>query len=121
MSKPSAPAATAARAIGATRYHFPVPWDGSASTGSRVLVSKGGGTAPRWRRDGKELFYLAADERMMAVEMSTGIEFRATTPIPLFQAPPGAIVGDVSADGKRFLLIQSAAAPFTVVLNWLQN
>src|SRR5206468_6923531 len=95
--------------------------NGSASTGSRVLVSKGGGTAPRWRRDGKELFYLAADERMMAVEMSTGIEFRATTPIPLFQAPPGAIVGDVSADGKRFLLSQSAAAPFTVVLNWLQN
>ena len=95
---------------------------GSASTGGRVLVSRGGGTAPRWRRDGRELFYLAPDGKMMAVEVIPGREFRVGTPTPLFQIPPGAIVGDVTADGRRFLLVTpvgpSASVPFTVVLNW---
>ena len=95
---------------------------GSASTGGSVLVSRGGGTAPRWRGDGRELFYLAPDGKMMAVEVTAGQEFQAGTPTPLFQTPPGAIVGDVTADGKRFLLVTpvgpSASAPFTVVLNW---
>ncbi|HXG90555.1 MAG TPA: protein kinase [Vicinamibacterales bacterium] len=95
---------------------------GSASIGGSVLVSRNGGTAPRWRGDGKELFYLAPDGKLMAIEVITGQEFRAGTPTPLFQSPPGAIVGDVTADGKRFLLVTpvgpSASTPFTVVLNW---
>jgi hypothetical protein len=95
---------------------------GSASTGGSVLVSRGGGTAPRWRGDGRELFYLAPDGKMMAVEVTAGPEFKGGTPAPLFQTPSGTIVGDVTADGKRFLLVTpvgpSAAAPFTVVLNW---
>jgi hypothetical protein len=95
---------------------------GSASTGGSVRVSRGGGTAPRWRSDGKELFYLAPDGKMMTVEVTTGREFRVGTPTPLFQTPSGAIVGDVSADGKRFLLTTpvgpSHSPPFTVVLNW---
>jgi eukaryotic-like serine/threonine-protein kinase len=95
---------------------------GSASTGGRVLVSRGGGTAPRWRGDGRELFYLAPDGKMMAVEVIAQQEFTGGTPTPLFQTPPGAIVGDVTADGKRFLLVTpvgpSASVPFTVVLNW---
>jgi serine/threonine protein kinase/Tol biopolymer transport system component len=95
---------------------------GSASRGGSVLVSRGGGTAPRWRGDGRELFYLAPNGQMMAVEVSSEHEFRAGTPTPLFQTPAGAIVGDVTADGKRFLLVApvgpSASVPFTVVLNW---
>ena len=95
---------------------------GSAGTGGSVLVSRGGGAAPRWRGDGRELFYLAPDGKMMAVEVTAGPEFRGGTPAPLFQTPSGTIVGDVTADGKRFLLVTpvgpSAAAPFTVVLNW---
>jgi Tol biopolymer transport system component len=95
---------------------------GSASTGGSVLVSRGGGAAPRWRGDGRELFYLAPDGKMMAVEVTGGPEFRGGTPAPLFQTPSGTIVGDVTADGKRFLLVTpvgpSASAPFTVVLNW---
>ncbi|MGH9383321.1 MAG: hypothetical protein ACRD2N_03375, partial [Vicinamibacterales bacterium] len=87
------------------------------------LVSRGGGTAPRWRGDGKELFYLAPDGKMMAVEVMAGPEFRVGSPRPLFQTPPGTVVGDVTADGKRFLLVTpvgpSASAPFTVVLNWM--
>ena len=54
--------------------------------------------------------------------VSSGQEFRAGTPTALFQTPAGAIVGDVTTDGKRFLLIApvgpSASVPFTVVLNW---
>jgi Tol biopolymer transport system component len=95
---------------------------GSASVGGSVLVSRGGGTAPRWRGDGRELFYLAPNGKMMAVDVSAGQEFHAGTPTPLFQTPSGAIVGDVAADGKRFLLVTpigpSASVPFTVVLNW---
>jgi serine/threonine protein kinase/Tol biopolymer transport system component len=95
---------------------------GSASIGGSVLVSRGGGTAPRWRGDGRELFYLAPNGKMMAVDVIAGQEFHVGAPTPLFQTPPGAIVGDVTADGKRFLLVTpvgpSASVPFTVVLNW---
>ena len=95
---------------------------GSAGAGGSVLVSRGGGTEPRWRGDGNELFYLAPDGKMMAVEVKAGQEFGAGTPHPLFETPSGTIMGDVSADGKRFLLVtpvgSSASAPFTVVLNW---
>ena len=90
-----------------------------------MLVSHGGGTAPRWRGDGRELFYLAPNGKMMAVEVIAGQGFHAGTPTPLFQAPPGAVVGDVTADGKRFLLVTpvgpSASVPFTVVLNWSEE
>ena len=95
---------------------------GSASTGGSVLVSQGGGTAPRWRGDGTELFYLSSDGKMMAVDVKAGQAFSAGAPGPLFQTPTGTIMGDVTADGKRFLLATpvgpSASAPFTVVLNW---
>jgi len=95
---------------------------GSAATGGSVLVSRGGGSAPRWRGDGREIFYLAPDGKMMAVDVTAAPEFQAGTPKPLFQTSAGTIVGDVSADGKRFLLVTpagpSASAPFTVVLNW---
>jgi dipeptidyl aminopeptidase/acylaminoacyl peptidase len=96
---------------------------GSAAAGGRMLVSRDGGTAPRWRGDGNELFYLAPNGKMIAVAVTTHQEFQAGPSTPLFQTPPGAIVGDVTADGKRFLLVtpvgQSASAPFTVVLNWM--
>jgi Tol biopolymer transport system component len=95
---------------------------GSASGGGATLVSRGGGTAPRWRRDGRELFYLAPNGKMMAVDVKAGPAFDVGTPTALFQVPPGAIVGDVTPDGKRLLLVTpvgpSASAPFTVVLNW---
>jgi Tol biopolymer transport system component len=95
---------------------------GAASTGGSVLVSRGGGTAPRWRADGRELFYLAPNGKMMSVDVNAGQQFDVGAPTPLFQTLPGAIVGEVSADGKRFLLVTpvgpSTSAPFTVVLNW---
>jgi eukaryotic-like serine/threonine-protein kinase len=95
---------------------------GTASIGGSVLVSRGGGTAPRWRGDGRELFYLAPNGKMMAVDVTTSEQLHVGTPAALFQTPPGTIAGDVTADGKRFLLVTpvggSASVPFTVVLNW---
>jgi eukaryotic-like serine/threonine-protein kinase len=94
---------------------------GSAGAGGTVLVSRGGGTAPRWRGDGRELFYLAPTGKMMAVDVTADTQFRAGTPTALFQTPAGTIVGDVTADGKRFLFVTPAgpsASVFNVVLNW---
>ena len=93
--------------------------NGSAGGGRRVLVSKGGGTSPRWRPDGRELFYLASDGRLMAIDVPAGEDLRPATPTPLFQTPPNAIIGGVAADGKRFVVVQSGVSPFTVVMNWM--
>jgi eukaryotic-like serine/threonine-protein kinase len=98
------------------------PGVGSADGAGKWLISKGGGTDPRWRGDGNELFYVASDGKLMSVGISAKPAFEAGVPKPLFQLPPGFIGGDVTADGQRFLIgvpvAQSAAAPFTVVMNW---
>ena len=92
-------------------------------------VSTAGGTQPRWRGDGKELYYLSADSKIMAVPIAGGANFNAGAPVPLFQADPRVLVAtselsayDVTRDGKRFLintqLKNPEAQPMTVVLNW---
>jgi hypothetical protein len=100
----------------------------------KFQVSTGaGGRQPRWRRDGKEIFYLAADGKLMAVETQTMPKFEAATPRALFdprmsRSRTPALVSfgyDVTADGKRFLVNsaltspESSAATITVVVNWL--
>ncbi|MGH9662182.1 MAG: TolB family protein, partial [Bryobacteraceae bacterium] len=95
------------------------------SPGHRRQVSTGGGLEPRWRADGSELFYLAADRRLMAVPVTAG---QPGTSVALFAtaAPksPSAYRRnyDVAPDGKKFLvnsLIPNQAPPaITVVLNW---
>jgi Tol biopolymer transport system component len=93
---------------------FPVP-------GGKSQISTNGGDQPRWSRDGKELFYIAADGKMMAVEVTTGPKFEAGVPKPLFDAHLAGTGFDVSKDG-RFLIPtaveQSGTAPITVVINW---
>jgi eukaryotic-like serine/threonine-protein kinase len=95
---------------------------GSSDASGRWLISKGGGTDPRWRGDGKQLFYVASDGKLMSVDISAKPVFQVGAPRPLFQLPPGVIGFEVTADGRRFLigapLAQSASVPFTVVLNW---
>ena len=92
-------------------------------------VSMGGGEQPRWRGDGKELFYLSSVGKVMAAPVVTGAKFDAGTPVVLFQATPrqpvvsGDLFGyDVSRDGQRFLintqLKQQQTEPMTVVLHW---
>jgi eukaryotic-like serine/threonine-protein kinase len=99
---------------------------GSAS-GGKWLISLGGGSEPRWRGDGKELFYVAPNGKLMAVEVTANPVFQAGAPAELFAAParmgPSILPRwDVAPDGKRFLFAalsqQTASTPFTVILNW---
>jgi len=57
----------------------------------------------------------------MSASIVNGSDFHLQATTPLFQTPPGTIFGGASADGARFLLVQSGSAPFTVVLNWLKR
>ena len=92
-------------------------------------VSTTGGTLPIWRRDGSELFFIAADGQMMASSVRTGgSEFQFAAPKPLFKTRTLALEGgifheyDVSPDGQRFLIGtligEPTAPPPTVILNW---
>jgi hypothetical protein len=99
-----------------------------------VQASNGGGAQPRWRRDGRELFYVALDNRLMAVPLASSADGRtlsAGTPVALFatRIAGGAIQQggrkqqyDVSNDGQRFLVLSdpegAATTPITLVVNW---
>jgi hypothetical protein len=94
--------------------------------GGKWQVSTAGGLDPRWRRDGKELFYVAPDGKVMAVDVSTGAAFEAGTPHALFATSLKNASGskyDVSADGQRFLLNrpigEESSPPITLVQNWM--
>ncbi len=85
------------------------------------VVSKGGGSSPRWRDDGKELYYISSDAKVIAVEVAAGDLFQAGTSKPLFQASGVLSTWSVQAGGKRFLFavpVEQTQAPFRVVLNW---
>jgi Tol biopolymer transport system component/predicted Ser/Thr protein kinase len=97
----------------------------SFPSGSRTLqVSKAGGGLPIWRRDGKELFYLGLDFKIMAVPVAEDAEaFHPGAPAALFSVRPGGgNVYDVSADGQRFLVDTQAAEPqsppMDLFVNW---
>jgi hypothetical protein len=90
-------------------------------------VSTGGGGFPRWRRDGRELFYRAPDGKLMAAAIgSQGSAFEVGEVKPLFdinraRADRG-YPYDVSADGQRFLVNvlgeESTVEPLTLLINW---
>ncbi len=97
----------------------------------RRRVSVEGGSQPRWRRDGRELFFLAADARLMAVAVRAGEPADLGAPVPLFRSPTTASNRselaiwndyDVSPDGQRFLirvdLVSRDTMPVTVALGW---
>jgi Tol biopolymer transport system component len=104
--------------------------------GGKFQISTGtGGTEPRWRRDGKEIFYLAADGKLMAVEVKTTPRFEPGSPQALFDAhaiysnPTSMPVNfkyDVSPDGRRFLVERvyipvqqnATAPPIIALVNW---
>jgi eukaryotic-like serine/threonine-protein kinase len=76
----------------------------SASLGKPAIVTSGGGRTPLWRRDGKELFYIAPDGTAMAVVVKTGDGFQSGPPKALFKVPTGVLFWDVAPDGTRFLM-----------------
>jgi eukaryotic-like serine/threonine-protein kinase len=94
--------------------------------GAKWQVSSNGGITPKWRRDGKELFFLDPQDNIVAVDVNTsGSAVKLGAPHTLFQA-----VGiqrdfgpyDVSADGKKFLInsgnLKEGMEPVTLVQNW---
>ena len=103
-------------------YVMPFP-----GPGAREQVSAGGGSQPRWRKDGRELFYLSADAKMMAADVTTDTKtFRAGALKTLFALSgvagvPGQLY-DVTPDGQKFIAVQdlvhTSTAPLTLVVNW---
>jgi hypothetical protein len=93
------------------------------SPGEKWRISTDGGIAPRWRRDGRELFYVSADlNRALVVGIKAGEASGAGAPVPLFKTEARWMDFDVRGDGQRFLFVASVPGtrllPFTVVLNW---
>jgi serine/threonine protein kinase/Tol biopolymer transport system component len=97
-------------------------------SGEKWTVSSGGGFLPLWRDDGKELFYVTENGKIMSAEIRIGAKFESGVPQQLFQVSikfkddcPYA----VSPDGARFLVSTvgeaSNPAPMTIVLNWMND
>ena len=95
---------------------------------AKRLVSRGGGAEPRWRADGRELFYVSADRRLMVVPTTIGPTFEAGTPAMLFEMNvrnlgfPFGKRYDVTPEGQRFVVdeLTGSGKPsaLTVVVNW---
>jgi Tol biopolymer transport system component len=87
-------------------------------------VSNGDGYQPLWRKDGKELFYLTVDGKVMSVNVKGGARAKTDVPRVLFQGParvePKWGAYSVTGDGKKFIFLEPVETkrPFTVVLNW---
>lgn len=91
--------------------------------GGKRQISTAGGTMPRWRRDGREIFYLSPDNTLMAAAVNgQGASFAVASVAALFETrAAGDWPYDVSADGQRFLIVSAAddegAAGITVTVN----
>jgi WD40-like Beta Propeller Repeat len=100
----------------------------SPGNSAKWHTSTGSGGFARWAADGKEVFYLGANQQMMAVSVKAGPvgQFEAGIPRVLF--PTCALLGNIStyvvtSDGQRFLVDEEddvVPAPTTVILNWQQ-
>jgi Tol biopolymer transport system component len=98
-------------------------------SGQKKLASEGGGAHPVWRRDGKELFYVAIDGRLTAVSVSIrGGALELGVPQPLFELRAAGTTlfaerqYDVGPDGERFLVVrrvgEERSDPLVVDVNW---
>jgi eukaryotic-like serine/threonine-protein kinase len=93
----------------------------SAGVGEPIPVSRNGGTRPRWRADGRELFYLDPMRNLMSVEITPGATLQVGEPKRMFQLPVGTATSDTSGDGRTVAIVpleQAAQAPFSILLNW---
>jgi len=98
--------------------------------GGKWQISADGGVEPKWRHDGKELYYLALDGKLMSVPVKADRTFEAGRPVPLFQTvltvnrtrPDRDRRYEVNQAGQRFLIVtpgnRSGVVPVTVMVNW---
>jgi Tol biopolymer transport system component len=92
--------------------------------GGKLLVSASGGSTPVWSHDGKEIFYLGDDRKLMAARVKNGSTLGIDVARPLFQTSAESFLPsfDVSPDGRRFIIVtatpQKSPSPITVVVNW---
>jgi hypothetical protein len=107
----------------------PLPSELGGPPGARkVRVSTAGGSSPRWRSDGRELFYLASDYQLMAVPIeASAAGVRVGQPKALFRmrsprTGPTNFPYDAAPDGQRFFvmepLVEQSTVPITVIVNW---
>jgi serine/threonine protein kinase/Tol biopolymer transport system component len=105
---------------------YVIPSNGS---GGKWQISSGGGQQPLWRRDGKELFYLSSEDKLMSVPIKLNSDsVQADAARPLFSlansilSVNGLVAPyDVSPDGKRFVVVtieQGKSFPINLVTNW---
>jgi hypothetical protein len=98
------------------------------STG-KWIVSRGGGTTPAWSADGRQIYYISPERKMMSVPVSPGTSFDAGMPIALFEArvrDVGTVVRyrqyAVTRDGSKFLLNryvgEEGTRPMTLIQSW---
>ena len=97
----------------------------SLTAGAKWQISTAGGTQPRWRHDGRELFYLGLDNRLMAAEVSaevSGFKVGVVRPLVVTRPAISNATYDVSADGQRFLVDNVVEQPgsesIALILNW---
>ena len=92
----------------------------------RWQVSSRGGSFPRWRYDGRELFYISSNGELMSVDVKSGSDnLELGSPRPLFSLPAvfnGSYSYDVAPDGQRFLVVAGSSRrgrePLSVIVNW---
>jgi Tol biopolymer transport system component len=95
--------------------------------GQKRVVSTDGGGEPRWRADGRELFYRQNDS-ILAVDVTLGSDVAVLAPRVLFRGQykleQGEQSWDVLPDGKTFVMIQDFSKPrtaLTIVQNWFEE
>ena len=103
---------------------------GFGNNNERWRISSNGGRMPRWRSDGKELFYVAGDHQLISVPIESGATLKIGSPVLLFRVPMAEfnITSEnrteyaVARDGQRFLVNKQLStldeSPITVITNW---
>jgi Tol biopolymer transport system component len=99
----------------------------TSTESARRQLSMDGGVWPVWRRDGRELFYMAADGTLMTVAVKLGRDLESSAPRALFKTKVAELWNpirnySVARDGQRFLINtrvdEASSPPITVTLNW---
>ena len=84
--------------------------------GAKWQISTGGATQPRWRREGKELFFASTDRKLMVVPVKAGAAFKPGLPQELFQTRMN-LAGSAAVAYSHAVSADGASTPITMVLN----